>query len=539
MPGAVPPAVAVRGPGAIEGVCSVFDLVTWRARETPDALMAVDERGVRLTFAGYRDRALAVAAGLAARGVGAGTVVSWQLPTWVESMVLCGALARVGAVQVPLIPSYRGREVGFILRQSGAELYVGPTAWGGFSFADMAREVAPRATELVLLDPAARALPEADPETLGSPPGAGDADGAGEATAVRWLYYTSGTTGEPKGARHSDTTLFGTVPGMLEMLEPVPSDRNAMVFPFAHVGGVVWLLTGLTAGNGHILAERFDPAATIPMLAANGVTLAGSGTPFNLAYLAAQRALAAQRPGARVFPAIRHFMSGASPKPPSLHAAMRDECGGSGICSSYGMTEAPILTCCGPRASEERRASTEGHASPGVVLEVLGADGAVLGSGVEGEVVVRGPQVCHGYVDPALDVAFDELGRLHTGDLGVLDDAGYLTVTGRLKDVIIRKGENISAKEIEDLLFEHPKVGDVAVIGLPDPDLGEMACAVVAPAPGAEPLGFDEMVAYLKGRQVMTQKIPERLEIVDLLPRNAASKVMKQALQARFGPGGS
>jgi acyl-CoA synthetase (AMP-forming)/AMP-acid ligase II len=213
---------------------------------------------------------------------------------------------------------------------------------------------------------------------------------------------------------------------------------------------------------------------------------------------------------------------------------MRDECG-AGICSSFGMTEAAILTTCGPRASDEHRATTEGHASPGVTIEVVGPDGVALDPGVVGEVVVRGPQVCHGYLDPALDDAFDSLGRLHTGDLGRLDHEGYLTITGRLKDVIIRKGENISAKEIEDLIYEHPAVGDVAVIGLPHPHSGEMACAVVAPAPGAEPLQFDEMVAFLRGRQVMTQKIPERLEIVDSLPRNAAGKVMKQVLQARYG----
>lgn len=502
-----------------------------RIEVSPDGVLAVDERGISLTFAAYKAQAEDVAAGLCSLGIGSGSVVAWQLPTWIETMVLAGALARLGAVQVPLIPSYRARELKTILAETEAAYLVVPTAWKGFDYPAMASVLAAARTSLQVLvvDTQDRVLPTGDPAIL--PP---VVEPSSEAP-VRWLYYTSGTTGAPKGARHTDATLLGAVEGMLCMLEPVPGDRSTLVFPFAHVGGLVWLLTSFAAGSTQLLAESFDPKTTIPMLAANGVTLAGIGTPFNLAYLAAQRALEQRAPGTRLFPQLRACMSGASPKPPSLHAELRAEMGGSGILSSYGMTEAPILTYCGPRATDQHRATTEGRACPGVTLRITDEDGRPVPTGHPGEIRVRGPQVCHGYVDCSLNAdAFDPEGFLRTGDLGTVDAQGYLTIVGRLKDVIIRNGENISAKEIEDLLFLHPAVSDAAVIGLPDARVGERCCAVVALARPEVPLTFEEMTAFLRDHDLMVQKIPEQLEIVSHVPRNAAGKVLKGELRERY-----
>ncbi len=512
---------------------SLWALLEARVTASPDAVMAIDERGEDISFATFQQRARDVAAGLRELGVAPGTTVAWQLPTWIEAMVLAAALARLGAVQAPIIPSFRSREVAVVVAESGAQLLVVPTQWRGFDFQAMAEDIAARSPALRVLpvDPRDRRLPVGDPGHLDPlvPPGATGPEDDG----VRWLYYTSGTTSRPKGARHTDTTLLGAVPGMLGLVQPTAADRNAMVFPFAHIGGLVWLLTGLTAGSTHLLAESFDPATTIPMLAANGVTLAGTGTPFNLAYLAAQRELATRRPGRRLFPSVRLCMSGASPKPPSLHAELRAELGCSGIVSSYGLTEAPILTYCGPDDPDELRATTEGRAAPGVELRTTDPDGLLRPPGEEGEIRVRGPQLCRGYVGAHL-LELDADGFLRTGDLGVLDADGFLTVTGRLKDVIIRKGENISAKEVEDLLFRHPEVRDVAVIGLPDAALGERCCAVVAPADPEHPLAFEEMATYLAEQELMRQKIPEQLEIVAEVPRNVAGKVVKQELRDRF-----
>jgi non-ribosomal peptide synthetase component E (peptide arylation enzyme) len=190
-----------------------------------------------------------------------------------------------------------------------------------------------------------------------------------------------------------------------------------------------------------------------------------------------------------------------------------------------------------PDDPDEKLAHSEGRASPHgeMQIRVVKLDGTPAGVGEEGEFRVKGPQLCQGYLDAALDdEAFDDDGFFRTGDLGHMDEGGWLYVTGRLKDVIIRKGENISAKEIEELLFEHPKVGDAAVIGLPDSKSGELACAVVVCADAADPLGFDEMNDYLRGRDLMAQKLPERLELVAELPRNPTGKVLKHQLRARF-----
>ena len=174
---------------------------------------------------------------------------------------------------------------------------------------------------------------------------------------------------------------------------------------------------------------------------------------------------------------------------------------------------------------------------PGVELRLVTSDGRVAGPGEEGEVRAKAPQVMVGYVDASLDGdAFDDDGWLRTGDLGRLEPAG-LVVTGRLKDVIIRKGENISAKEVEDLVYGHPKVADVAVIGLPDPALGERCCAVVACRDADDPLRFEELVAHLEDTGLMRQKFPEQLELVDVLPRNAGGKVVKTVLRDRYGSG--
>ena len=501
---------------------SVWDLVESRARATPDALFAVDDRDRRLDFAGYRDAARRAAAGLAERGVGEGTVVSWQLPTTLEALVLAGALARLGAVQNPILPIYRRREVGFVVGQARASLLVVPSEWRGFGHEAMAREIAAETDglEVLVVD---EELPEGDPgrlpswQAMGEPP-------------VRWLFYTSGTTAEPKGARHCDATLLAVGRALAERLALAPDDRIALVFPFTHVGGLGWLLAGLLSGCAQIVIPTFGPEA-IDALARHGVTQATAGTVFHQAYLAAQRA----RGPEPIFPRVRAFPGGGAPKPPGLHAAVKRELGGAGIVSGYGLTECPIATMGAPGDPDERLAETEGRPTEGVEIRIVAWDGGPAVAGEPGEIRLRGPQLFHGYLDTSLDAeAFDAEGFFRSGDLGHLDDAGHLVVTGRLKDVIVRKGENVSAREIEDLLHQHPKVAEAAVVGLPDPTCGERVCAVVACREPAAPLGFDEMTDFLRARGLMAQKLPEQLELVPELPRNPTGKVLKHELRRRF-----
>jgi acyl-CoA synthetase (AMP-forming)/AMP-acid ligase II len=320
---------------------------------------------------------------------------------------------------------------------------------------------------------------------------------------------------------------------MSERLGLADDDRFAFVFPITHIAGGVYIYAALAYGLTFVLDAAFDPATTIDLLRRENITQGGAGTFFHQVYLKAQQELPE---GEKLFPHIRTFPGGGAPKPPSLHHELK-EAFGVGVVSGYGMTEAPILTMNHHDASDEVLATTEGPAVAGTALRIVTVDGKEAAVGEEGEVRAKGPQVTLGYLDTALDAAaFDDEGWFRTGDLGRLDADGNLTITGRLKDVIIRKGENISAKEVEDLLFTHPRVGDVAVIGLPDAESGERACAVVVTAPDAEPITFEDMTAHLRDAGLITRKLPEQLEFVEALPRNPSGKIVKFELQKRFAP---
>ena len=503
----------------------LWELIERRAALTPDRRLAVDEDGRALTFAEYRDACERVAAGLAARGVGTGTRVSWQLPSWMESVILIGALARLGAVQNPMLPIYREREMRFIAHQLAPAVWVVPSEWRGFDYGATAHAVAAElpATEVLVWD-RGDALPEGDPATL--PPFV-----APPPDATRWVFYTSGTTADPKGARHTDATVIAAGLGVIDRTGIRPDDVAAVVFPITHVGGVLSLLEALATGSAFVLVEAFDPATSIAVLAREGTSLVGAGTPFCLAYLAVQR----RDPDTPLFPRARMFPSGGMPKPPELFYEVKAELGGAGMVSGYGMTECPVCTMNDPADPDERLAETEGRPTPGAELRIVTLAGGVAAPGEEGEIRVKAPQRFLGYLDPALDAdAFDADGFLRTGDLGVVDAEGYVTITGRVKDIIIRKGENISAQEVEDHLYAQPGVGDVAVIGLPDPVSGERVCAVVVPADPAAPPTLADLTKALRARGLMVQKLPEQLEVVDDLPRNPTGKVLKHELRARF-----
>ena len=513
---------------------TLWGLVEQRASATPDATMLTDENGRSMSFARYRERAEAVAAGLHHRhGVGEQTPVSWELPTWLESFVLVAALARLSARQNPIIPIYREREVGFAVDQTSASLLVVPSVWRGFDYAQMAGSIArsSEGTKVLVCD---HSLPESDVRTLPPPPS--NPHSAAEAP-VRWVFYTSGTTADPKGAQHTDPSVLASALAMSECLDLVSSDVAGLVFPFTHIGGIGWLMATLVSGCLVVITEAFDPAATPRLLAEHDVTLAGSGTPFHMAYLAAQRreAEVPGPPDRPIFPKVRAFPGGGAPKPPQLHRDLKAEIGGVGIVSGYGLTESPIVsmaTCSDP---DDKLADTEGRATPGVTFKVVALDGTVSGPGREGELRVKGPQLMRGYLDSSLDEeAFDEEGFFKTGDLGVIDAEGFVVVTGRLKDVIIRHGENISAKEVEDLVYQHPSVADVAVVGVPDARTGERACAVIALRPEADSLDLERLREFLEAKGLRTQAVPEQLLIVESVPRNPAGKILKHRLREQL-----
>jgi acyl-CoA synthetase (AMP-forming)/AMP-acid ligase II len=491
---------------ALGSARTLWELVGRRAALTPHRPVLL--QGERLlTFGELRDHAERTAAGLYAMGVRPGTVVAWQLPTRIETVVLTVALARLGAVQSPVIPFYRDREVGFALRESRAAHFAVPGEWRGFDFTAMARRAGARG-----VFEAYASLPDGDPSVLPAPPASG--------TDVRWIYWTSGTTSDPKGVLHTDRSLIAGGSCLAHALRLSEDDVGSIAFPFAHIGGPDYLVMLLLYGFPAVLFEKFALPDALDEYRRHGVTIAGGSTAFYAMFLAEQR----KQPGRKLIPTLRLLAGGGAPKPPELHRAVVREMG-CVLTHGYGMTEVPMITMGSPDDSENDLVRTEGRPPAGMEIRI-----------VDGEVRLRGEAVCQGYLDPAATAAaFDADGFLITGDLGRLTDSGHLVLTGRAKDVIIRKGENISAKEIEDLLHAHPAVGDVAVVGLPDEERGERVCAVVERAPGVADPVLEDITAFLRGTGLALHKLPERLEVVDALPRNEAlRKVLKYKLRERY-----
>ncbi|OBI01021.1 class I adenylate-forming enzyme family protein [Mycobacterium scrofulaceum] len=511
------------------------DVTYWRliadaaGAGSPRPLLA-DDHGRTLTARQFYDAACATAAAFAARGIGAGTVVSWQLPTTLETMVVMAALARLGAVQNPIIRLLREHEVGFITEQLSSEYLVVPGIWRGFDHGALGRGLAAtRGFEVITVDlatPPAGAelrLPQADAGVLPSPPAS--------ASDARWVYYSSGTTAAPKGIRHTDASVIAGAIGLVEAIGITADDVDPIAFPVAHIGGAVMLAAALRTGMRLALFEVFDPPTTPFAIAAHNPTFLGTATPFFVGFLEAQRAHGDQP----LFPFLRGCLAGGAPITAELGRQIREAFGLPGIANAWGLTEFPVAASPSLTATPESLDHTVGAPTRGVSVRVVGSDDTELPVGQEGELRLKGPQCFLGYADPALDLdAFDRDGWLRTGDLGLVDQDGNVRVTGRIKDAIIRNAENVSALEVENVLATHPAVADVAVIGVPDPRTGERVCAVVVPAP-AEDVSLESLVRHCHSSGLSRYKHPERLVIVEALPRNQFGKVIKKDLREVFG----
>lgn len=561
---------------------TLWDLVEYRARASAGRPMFFEEDGRSVTFDEVRDEAVRAAAGFRGLGIGAGTRVVWQLPTRIETVVASLALARLGAVQTPVLHLHREREVGFILAESAAEFVLVPGVWRGFDYGAMARKLAGDGVRVVSL---AGGLPAGDPATVPDPAGEDGEDGGGRIGSSRdggssgssdrgadgrgadgrgrtaWVYYTSGTTASPKGVEHTDASLIAGGVGLATALGMSADDIGSIAFPYAHVAGPDYVIAMLVSGFPAVVLETFEAGRAAAVYRRRGVTMAGGSTAFYQAFLTESRRYRAQSPGAgRLIPSLRLLSGGGAPLPPELYAEAARELD-CAIVHGYGMTECPMIAMGTPYDSDEQLGRTVGRPVAGAEVRIVRADGSAAATGEPGEVTLKGTMLFRRYTDPALTArAFDEDGYFHTGDLGYLRPDGHLVLTGRLKDIIIRKGENISAQEIEDLLRTHPAVGEVAVIGLPDRERGERVCAVVTPAgadggagggtsdgadsgagdgadggAGGGPLTLDALTAHLRAAGLMTQKLPEQLEITDELPRGGPlNKVLKTVLRARY-----
>jgi len=503
-----------------------------RVQATAERVLFVDGDR-RFTAVDVQRAADRLAAGLAALGIRAGDVVSWQLPNWIEAVFLTCALDRIGAISNPLLPILRERELSFICCQIGARALVVPGRLRGVDHRDLAAVVRREsgALEHVLVTRAEPAPGQRSFDRLldtpldqplpPSPLGPHD---------VATIFFTSGTAAEPKGVLHTPSTLGALIAAAREVRGTDADEVGILWFPVTHMGGIAFfLMQPLVDGSRAVFLEQFDAELALTVIEREAVTSAGAPPPILQALLQAK---GFRRERVR---SVRIVGLGAADVPPPLMRAVATEFGAF-VYRAYGMTECPMATAGHRDDPEEKLMSTDGRPVPGALVRVVDAAGRPLPANTEGEIELFGAQLCVGYVDARLSAeAFTADGFLRSGDLGVLDIEGHLRITGRMKDIIIRKGENLSAKAIEDELHAHPRIADVAVIGVPSPTSGERVCACIVQRPDAGPaLSLEELRTFMIARGVMAQKVPEQLELVDALPRNAMGKVVKSELRRRF-----
>lgn len=491
------------------------------------------------TIGEIHERALRAAAGLAALGVRPGDVVAIQVPGWLEGAIANAAGWLAGAVVVPIVPIYGPREVGFILRQAGARVFIVAAQWRGRDHATLLAGLddLPALSHVVVIGDEQSIAAAASPAGTASPAilswarleegPAGFEPPAADPDDLCLLVYTSGTTADPKGVQHSHNTLLAEVHGMAILRDAGPGLTHLSIFPAGHVAGVLGLLRALVLGARSVFMDAWDAAAAAGLIEEHRVTSA-VGPPLALATLLDEAATSG-----RDLSSLAEFMTGAADVSPVL--IERADRAGVAAYRTYGSSEHPTITSGTPDDPLVKRATTDGRALPGSEVRIVDEGGQDVPAGAEGEIVSRGAEQFLGYLDRELN---DGLrlpgGWLHTGDLGRMDADGYVSVTGRKKDIIVRGGEKISATEVENILVAHPAVGEVAVVGAPDERYGERVAAFVVLRPGAT-LGLDEVREQFAAAGLARQKTPERLVITEELPRTASGKVQKYALREQLG----
>lgn len=417
---------------------SLWELIERRVDATPDSMMVVDGDMRVMTFAEFWHEAELAAAGLLAAGIDRRDVVSWQLPTTIESMVLVAALARIEVVQNPISPQVTVDEVMTMTSRVGSALLVAPGHWDSGDV-DVAMATASRdnpALRLLVLD---GALPQGDVSSLPTlpdrwaPRGVGDHDRHGETDSgasdrsADWMFHSSDVAGRTRWVCHDHLALSAAAGGLVRRLGLIERDRNALVVPLSSIDGVLWLFASLQSGCANVLVDPNEPDETIDVLSREGVTLIGSDETFREVCVDAQR-----RSLEPLFPDLRAFVGRCSNRSDDSYQSVSDLFGAP-ILSYYGPVEAPVTAMVDLVDPDHVIRTTEGRVQYGVELRVTGPDGSDVGPGVEGELRVRGPHMMLGYHDRSEGAyAVDRDGLLRTGDLGVVDPDGYLTVTGRL-----------------------------------------------------------------------------------------------------------
>jgi acyl-CoA synthetase (AMP-forming)/AMP-acid ligase II len=504
------------------------DRVAMRATEDPVAVAAVDEYGV-LTRGEALQSARRLAAYLQYRGVTAGDVVTLIVPNWREFFVIHLAVGLLGGVVNPLLPKVGVPEMRHILGTAGSRFIFAAAEHRGTSPAANAAEAAAGLDDILGLISVRGGTPSLEGILIEAweeqyPLQVPSVD----ATDWDTVTFTSGTEALPKGVVHShQSTMFGLRAYIDDVLALSGDDVVFMPSPICHASGLQWgLRTALHAGVPIILQDRWDPRLALELIDRHHCTYTLAATPFIVDLIAAR---SARGHGGE---SLRYVASGGAPIPRNLVRETR-EAFGAELMAVFGASETYITTATSPGMPDHCLA-TDGRALPGVQVDIVDGNGRLVPPGVEGEIVTRGPQLFVGYLgDPELTTRTFRGEWYRFGDLGHFDTSGMLHVTGRIKDIIIRGGENISAREIEEVLIEHPGVTKVAIVGYPDPRLGERCCAVVVPAED-EVIDLDVISAFLIEHGVARYKLPERLEIVDDLPTTSTGKVRKAELRQKL-----
>lgn len=509
------------------GGYSLGSIAIEKTAEDPDRVLVV-EGGRSVTRAGMLDAAQRLGGALLARGVAPGAVIGFQLPNWWEACVVNLAAALFGYRLAPLLTIYRAAELGVMLPACGVDAIFVPERYRGFDFPALVGGVsgAPRHIFTVRGD---RSSPSAFETLLGHAPAE---PAPAPADDVKMILFTSGSTGRPKGVVHSHATVDALIRRTAAFWGTGRDDRLYIPSPIGHIGGSIYAfefpwITGCTA----ILAESWDADAAVAAIDRSGATFMAGATPFLSGLIAA-----AERAGSSL-PSLHRFICGGASVPPELVRRGLERFPNAVVSRAYGSTEVPIV-CPGLRNRDEagKHADTDGECT--AELKILCDDGQPAREGESGEIVVRGPQMLLGYLDPADDVgAFTEDGFFRMGDLGRRVAGRYIEITGRKKDIIIRKGENISPLEIENALSRHSAVRQSAVVGVPDAERGEIVVAFVLPVDGGS-FAFEDMTAHLETLGLARQKFPERLHVVTSLPVNSIGKVQKNELKTIAAGGG-
>ncbi|HEX4127303.1 MAG TPA: AMP-binding protein [Acidimicrobiales bacterium] len=508
-----------------------------------DALLKDSKRPFRIwsptnphlgTVGEVYEEALRVAGGLRALGLGPGDMVAFQLPNWVEAAITFYACSMLGVTLVPIVHFYGPKELGFILRQSGAKALIIVSRIGQRDYlADLAtvRDGLTDLEHVVVVGDSNEDTPGfvRFDDLRGAEPVSGPAHVDPDGAAL--IGYTSGTTADPKGVVHTHRTLGCEV----RQLSDHQSMRDLPSLVGAPVGHAIGMLGGLLcplySGRPIYMIDGWDPPTVLAAMVEEHIA-AGSGSTYFFTSL-----LDCPGFGPEHVELMRYIGLGGSPIPNAV-AERADELGIS-LVRSYGSTEHPSITGSQHDAPKDKRIHTDGRPMEWVEIRTVDEEGHDVAAGQPGEILSRGADRFAGYTDPALNVEFiDADGWFSTGDIGVIDEDGYLTITDRVKDIIIRGGENVSAAEVEQLLAHMKGVAEVAVVAAPDERLGEHGCAFFRMQPGSEAPDMDALRAHLQAAGLTRQKWPEEIRIVDELPRTPSGKVQKFVLRQRLRDGG-